>query len=370
MRSGQISELVMARPYTPMRSIFVRIVCESPAVLETSARLLKLLSLLQSRPSWTGPELAEQLAVSMRTVRRDMERLRSLGYPVNAAPGIAGGYRLGAGAELPPLLLDDEEAVAVAVGLRTAAGGTVGGIEETSLRALAKLEQLLPSRLRRRVNALQTYTVSLAGSPPTADANVLATIAAACRDHERLRFRYSSHDRRTSTRSVEPYRLVHLGRRWYLVAWDVDREDWRTFRVDRIEPRLSTDRRFRPRKLPERDVGAYVSAAVSAARDRYQARVILHAPLAKVAKRVPPSYGALEAIDEETCLLRTGADWLGGLAVYVAMIGVDFEVLEPPELIDQVRALADRFARATQRDDAAGDREARVARPRRSRSPS
>lgn len=327
-------------------------ICESVAVLGTSARLLKLLSLLQTRRSWTGPELAERLEVGVRTVRRDVERLRSLGYPVHAAPGIAGGYRLGAGAELPPLLLDDEEAVAVAIGLRTAAGGSVGGIEETSLRALAKLEQLLPSRLRRRVSALQTYTVSLPGSAPTADANALATIAAACRDCERLRFHYRSHDGTMSRRSVEPYRLVHLGRRWYLVAWDVGREDWRTFRIDRIEPRLSTDRRFAPRKLPARDVGAYVSAAVSAARDRYQAQVILHAPLAQVAKRVPPSYGALEAIDEHSCLLRTSAHWLGGLAVYVATIGVDFDVLEPPELIDEVRALAERFAGATRRANA------------------
>jgi predicted DNA-binding transcriptional regulator YafY len=330
-----------------MRSIPVRIVCKSLAVLDTSARLLKLLSLLQSRRSWTGPELADRLEVGVRTVRRDVEKLRRLGYPVQAAPGIAGGYRLGAGAELPPLLLDDEEAVAVAVGLRTGAGGSVAGIEETSLRALAKLEQLLPSRLRRRVNALQTYTISLPGSPPTADANTLATIAAACRDHERLRFVYRSHDGTTSRRAVEPYRLVHLSRRWYLVAWDVNREAWRTFRVDRIGARLSTDRKFTPRALPARDVGAFVSAAVSSARDRYQARVILHAPLAEVAKRVPPAYGALEEIDEHTCLLRAGADWLGGLAVYVAMIGVDFEVLEPPELVDQVRVLADRFRRAS-----------------------
>jgi predicted DNA-binding transcriptional regulator YafY len=329
-----------------MRSISVLNVCNSPHVLGTSARLLRLLSLLQTRRSWSGVELAERLDVGARTVRRDVERLRRLGYPVRSAPGVAGGYRLGAGAELPPLLLDDEEAVAVAVGLRTAAGGTVAGIEETSLRALAKLEQLLPTRLRRRVNALQTYTVSLAGSSPTADANVLATIAAACRDLEQLRFAYRSHDGTASRRTVEPYRLVQLGRRWYLLAWDVDRADWRTFRVDRIAPRLSTHRRFTPRKLPARDVGAYVATAVSAVRDRYQARVILHAPLATVAKSVPPSYGALEPIDEQTCLLRTGADWLGGLAVYVAMIGVDFEVLEPPELIEQVRVLADRFRRA------------------------
>jgi predicted DNA-binding transcriptional regulator YafY len=321
-------------------------------MLPTSARLLKLLSLLQSRRSWTGPELAERLDVGVRTVRRDVKRLRTLGYPVQAAPGIAGGYRLGAGAELPPLLLDDDEAVAVAVSLRTAAGGTVAGIEETSLRALAKLEQLLPPRLRRRVHALQTYTVSLPGSPPTAEADVLATIAAACRDHERLRFRYRTHDGTTSTRRVEPYRLVNLGRRWYLVAWDADRDDWRTFRVDRIDPRLSTDRRFTPRKLPEGDIGAYVAAAVAAARDRYQAEVILHAPLAEVAKRIHPSYGALEPIDEHSCLLRTGAHWLGGLAVWVATIGVDFEIREPPELLEHVRGLSERFRRAARAERA------------------
>jgi len=316
-------------------------------VLQTSTRLLKLLSLLQSRRTWTGAELAERLEVGRRTVRRDVDRLRRLGYPVHAAPGVAGGYQLGPGAELPPLLLDDEEAVAVAIALRTAAGGSVAGIEETSLRALAKLEQLLPSRLRRRMNALQTYTVSLTAQDGTVAPDVLALIAAACRDHESLRFRYRSHERTTTRRRVEPHRLVHLGRRWYLVAWDVDRVDWRTFRVDRIEPRISTDRRFTPRRLPERDVGAYVAASVSAARDRYQARVILHGPAETLRKRVPPSYGTLEAIDESRCLLRTGADWLGGLAVYVAAIGVDFEVLEPPEFVDEVRSLAARFARAT-----------------------
>jgi predicted DNA-binding transcriptional regulator YafY len=316
-------------------------------VLQTSTRLLKLLSLLQSRRTWTGAELAERLEVGRRTVRRDVDRLRRLGYPVHAAPGVAGGYQLGPGAELPPVLLDDEEAVAVAIALRTAAGGSVAGIEETSLRALAKLEQLLPSRLRRRMNALQTYTVSLTAQSGTVAPDVLALIAAACRDYESLRFRYRSHERTTTRRRVEPHRLVHLGRRWYLVAWDVDRVDWRTFRLDRIEPRISTGRRFTPRRLPERDIGAYVAASVSAARDRYHARVILHGPAETLRKRVPPSYGTLEAIDESRCLLRTGADWLGGLAVYVAAIGVDFEVLEPPEFVDEVRSLAARFARAT-----------------------
>ncbi|HZO34324.1 MAG TPA: WYL domain-containing protein [Gaiellaceae bacterium] len=315
-------------------------------MLSTSARLLKLLSLLQSRRSWAGAELAERLEVDVRTVRRDVDRLRRLGYPVRAAPGVAGGYRLGAGAELPPLLLDDEEAVAVAIALRTAAGGTVAGIEETALRALGKLEQLLPTRLRRRVGALQSYTVSLVGTGGAVPAELLAQIAGACRDLERLRFEYTTRDETASRRTVEPYRLVHLGRRWYLVAFDLDRDDWRTFRVDRIGSRVSTERRFVPRKPPARDLGAYVAASVSAARDRYQAEIVLHGPIAQLRRRVPPSYGTLEVIDDETCLLRTGSDWLGGLAVYVAMIGVDFEVLEPLELVDEVRRLAERFARA------------------------
>jgi predicted DNA-binding transcriptional regulator YafY len=187
-------------------------------VLETSARLLSLLS-LQARRDWSGPELAERLEVGVRTIRRDVERLRTLGYPVHARSGVAGGYRLGAGAQLPPLLLDDEEAVAVAVGLRTAAGGTVTGIEETSMPVLAKLEQVLPSRLWRRVNALVSHTVPLTGSWPTVDPRTLALIAAACRDHEGLRFGYRSDRGTSSRRSVEPHRLVHTGRRWYLVAW-------------------------------------------------------------------------------------------------------------------------------------------------------
>jgi predicted DNA-binding transcriptional regulator YafY len=317
-------------------------------MLETSARLLRLLSLLQSRRAWAGPELAERLGVGVRTIRRDVERLRRLGYPVHAAPGVAGGYRLGAGAELPPLLLDDDEAVAVAVGLRTAAGGSVAGIEETSVRALAKLEQVLPAHLRRRVNALQAFTVPAPGSGPTVDADVLATIAGACRDHEGLRFAYRSHDASATRRRVEPHRLVHLGRRWYLLAFDLDRAEWRTFRADRIAKPLSAGARFAPRKLPADDVAAYVSRAMSSARDRYHARVILHAPIAALERKVPATYGSLEPIDDATCMLHTGSDWLGGLAVYIAEIGVDFTVVDPPELIDRVRDLAGRFGRAAQ----------------------
>jgi len=317
-------------------------------MLETSARLLRLLSLLQARRDWTGADLADRLGVSARTVRRDVERLRDLGYPVHATRGTDGGYRLGAGAAMPPLLLDDEEAVAVAVGLRTAAGGAIAGIEETSVRALAKLEQVLPSRLRRRVNALQTYTVRIPpDSPvPTVEPAVLTVLAACCRDHERLRFDYRDHDGSASVRTVEPHRLVNWGRRWYLVAWDVDRRDWRTFRVDRIAPREPTGPRFPPRDLPDDDIAAYVSRRVSAAAWRWRARITVHAPADVVTERINPAVGVVEAVDEHTCVLVTGADSIDVIAVYASLLGVDFEVTEPPELVEYVATLAGRYARA------------------------
>src|SRR5215217_6068452 len=218
-------------------------------MLGTSARLLRLLSLLQARRDWTSTELATRLGVTTRTIRNDMDRLRRLGYPVDARPGVAGGYRLGTGGALPPLLLDDEEAVAVAVGLRTAASGSIAGIEETSVRALAKLQQMLPSRLRHRVNALWTSTIPVPGDGPTVDAEVLTAIAGACRDHQRLRFDYLDHSGAASVRTVEPHRLVCWGRRWYLLAWDTDRQEWRSFRVDRLQPRTPTGPRFTPRDL-------------------------------------------------------------------------------------------------------------------------
>jgi predicted DNA-binding transcriptional regulator YafY len=314
-------------------------------VLETSARLLRLLSLLQVRRDWTGEELAERLSVTARTVRRDVEKLRALGYPVNATGGVAGGYHLGAGAALPPLLLDDDEAVAVAIGLRTAAAGTVAGIEETSVRALAKLEQLLPARLRHRINALHTATVPLTGPTPAVDPDILTTIASACRDHQRLRFGYRGHEGAASTRVVEPHRLVHTPRRWYLVAFDTERQDWRTFRVDRIDAPPAAGQRFRPRTPPE-DAAAYVSQTVSSAPYRYQARILMHAPIDVVAELASPTAGRLEAVDERSCVLHTGANSLDTLALYVALKGVDFEVLDPPELIDHIRRLASRLARA------------------------
>ncbi|WP_161962339.1 helix-turn-helix transcriptional regulator [Nocardioides speluncae] len=318
-------------------------------MLETSARLLKLLSLMQAHQHWTGPELASRLGVTTRTVRNDVERLRSLGYPVDATPGVAGGYRLGAGAALPPLLLDDEEAVAVAVGLRTAAGGSVAGIEETSVRALAKLEQVLPSRLRHRVNALQSYLVSVpsAGpSGPVVDPSVLTTLAAVCRDHEQLRFDYATHSGTTSLRTAEPYRLAHMRGRWYLVAYDLDRADWRTFRVDRLTPRIPTGPRFTPRELPSEGVASYVDRGVSQAMWEFRARIRVLAPLSVVAARLPATAGELTEIDESSCYLDAGSDDPGMLLRYLSMLDLDFSVAEAPELADEVRKLATRYARA------------------------
>jgi predicted DNA-binding transcriptional regulator YafY len=316
---------------------------------ETSARLLRLLSLLQTPREWTGPQLAERLSVSTRTVRNDVERLRSLGYPVDATRGAVGGYRLGAGAQLPPLLLDDEEAVAVAVGLRTAASGSISGIEETSLRALAKLEQVLPSRLRRRVNALQTYVASVAvnANQPRVDAKVLTELTAACRDHELVRFEYQDREKSGSRRVAEPYGLVNWGRRWYLVAWDRDRADWRTFRVDRMTPKFPAGPRFTPRELPDEDLARYVSARVSAAPWRVTAQITVHAAAEVVAERVPGFVGPIRGVDADTCVLSTGNDNVEMLAVYLGMIGFDFTVTEPPELVEAVRALGKRYARAT-----------------------
>jgi predicted DNA-binding transcriptional regulator YafY len=319
----------------------------SVPVLETSTRLLSLLGLLQSRSHWSGPQLAERLEVQPRTVRRDIDRLRRLGYPVDALPGVAGGYRLRAGTTLPPLLLDDEEAVAIAVGLRTAVRGGIAGIGETSVQALSKLESLLPDRVRRRVQAVGAATFPYPASGPVVDPEVLLAIATASRDHHCLRFSYRSHDGERSRRLVQPHGLVHTGRRWYLVAWDTARADWRTFRVDRINSVPRPDRRFEPREPPAGHLAAWVARGVSVARDRYQARVILHAPLHEVAPRVPHDIGTLEPIDEHRCVLHTGSDWLDGLAVYIANVGVEFEIAEPPELIERVADLAGKFARAS-----------------------
>ncbi|NNH70489.1 YafY family transcriptional regulator [Nocardia uniformis] len=312
-------------------------------MLETSARLLRLLSLLQTPREWTGSDLAGQLDVDVRTVRRDIEKLRSLGYPVHATAG-ASGYRLGAGAKLPPLLLDDDEAIAVAMGLRTAAGGTIAGIEESSLRALAKLEQVLPSRLRHRMTALQAATVAVPAGGPQVDPDTLTAIAAAIRDQHRVRFDYRTHSGETARRTAEPHRLVHTGRRWYLIGWDVDREDWRTYRVDRLTPRIPTGPRFTPREAP--DAADFVSRAVTTAPYRYQARITLLTSAETAAERIAPTVGVLEAVDAKSCVLHTGGNSLDEIAIYLATFGFEFRVDEPPELAAHLRGLAARLNRA------------------------
>ncbi|PAZ16014.1 DNA-binding transcriptional regulator [Streptomyces sp. SA15] len=320
-------------------------------MLETSARLLRLLSLLQAHREWSGADLAERLGVTPRTVRRDVDRLRELGYPVNASPGTGGGYQLGAGAELPPLLLDDDEAVAVAVGLRTAAGQGIEGIGETSVRALAKLEQVLPGRLRRRVSALNAFTVPMLRGPrPSAvDPAVLTELANLCRDAERLRFEYRDHEGAPTRRTVEPHRLVCSEHRWYLVAWDVDRDDWRTFRVDRITPRPPHGPRFQPRRPPADDLAAYVSKGVSTRAYASHAVIRLLVPVEEAAERISPSAGTLEAETADSCILRTGAASLDVMVIHVMMLGFEFEVLEPAELTEAVRTARDRLARSLAR---------------------
>jgi predicted DNA-binding transcriptional regulator YafY len=315
-------------------------------MLETSARLLRLLSLLQARRDWTGAELATRLGVTTRTIRHDVDRLRGLGYPVDARPGVAGGYRLGTGGALPPLLLDDDEAVAVALGLRTAASGSIAGIEETSVRALAKLQQVLPPRLRRRVSAFQSYALPVPSRGPQVDPDVLTLIAGACRDHERLRFDYRAHSGAASRRSVEPYRLVNDRRRWYLVAWDTDREAWRTFRADRIAPRPPAGPRFTPRALPsDGEIAAQVARGVGEATWRYRARVIVHAPAARVRGRLPIPMD-VQSLGENRCAFEPGSDDPEMLALYLGMLGADFEIVDSPELVDALRRLTGRYQRA------------------------
>ncbi|MGW5669268.1 helix-turn-helix transcriptional regulator [Micromonospora sp. NPDC003776] len=307
----------------------------------TTERVLRLLALLQRRPSWTAAELAAELGVTDRSVRRDVERLRALGYPVHATAGVGGGYRLGAGTRLPPLLFADEEAIATAVSLRLASGGTVAGAGEAALRALAKLDQVMPSRLRAEVRAVYAATETLVGPGVEVDPEVLLTLARACRDTVRVRFRYPGRDGGQGERTVEPVRMVTTGRRWYLMAWDVDRDDWRTFRLDRMSEMAATTWRFRPREHP--DPVAYVQRSVTGAPYRYLARVRVHARPDRLRELVPPQVARVEEGHDGWCVLVVGGDDVDWLAVQVARLGFEAEVLEPPELREAVARLARRL---------------------------
>jgi predicted DNA-binding transcriptional regulator YafY len=312
---------------------------------QTSTRLLQLLAMLQARRDWSGRDLASRLEVSTRTIRTDIERLRDLGYPVDATPGVGGGYRLGHGTTMPPLLLDDEEVVAVAVALRSTAGAGVTGIEEASLRALVKLEQMLPSRLRHRIDAVRAATVSVPGTGPSVDPEVLSAIAGAIRASERLRFDYVDHDGRETVRTAEPQRLVVWGRRWYLLAWDVDRDDWRTFRVDRIKPRTPTGPRFRPRTLTDDQAAEQVQRGAGRATWRYRARIRLHAPVDQVRALLPLAVD-ISADGPDRCIMEAGSDTPHQLALYIGLLDTDFDILEPPNLAEAFLRLAERYQRA------------------------
>lgn len=308
--------------------------------------MLRLLSLLQTHRFWSGGELSERLEVSARTLRRDIDRLRELGYHVDAVRGVAGGYQLRAGGSLPPLLLEDEEAVAIAVSLHQAAGGATPGLEETAVQALTKVSTLMPPRLRRRMDALRTQTDNLVWSGgPVVDPELLTTLAQACRDDEPLQLSYVARDGAETERRVEPHRLVSLGRRWYLVAYDRDRTDWRSFRVDRVATARTTGQRFRPRDLPGGDALTFVQSGIRRMPQRYDVRVRIAADVAAV-ERIAGRWATVSGTDGD-CLVELGVDALHWPLMMLADVAVEldasFVVESPPELRAAVAAVAHRF---------------------------
>ncbi|WP_250034821.1 helix-turn-helix transcriptional regulator [Paractinoplanes maris] len=298
----------------------------------TTERVLALLGLLQQRRVWTGPELADRLGVTTRTVRRDVERLRTLGYPVHAGQGVGGGYQLGAGQDLPPLLLDDEEAIATAVALL--AGAESG---EATLRALTKLDRVLPARLRHEVRALAGSVESFGGGRPPVDSEVLMTLARACRDEVEVEFTYRER------RRVEPYRLVASDRRWYLLAYDLGRDDWRTFRLDRMSELTARTWRFRRREAP--DAAEYVQESVSSRVYRHQARFLVQAPAETVRAQIPAAAAVVRERGPD-CEVVSGAGHLDFILMHMVLLGHAFQVLDPPEMRDRCRVLADRLRAA------------------------
>lgn len=307
--------------------------------------MLALLALLQTKPDWTSTELGARLGVTPRTIRNDIDRLRELDYPVDATRGAVGGYRLGAGAKLPPLLLDDEEAVAVAIGLRAATG--ISGVEESSSRALSKLEQVLPSRLRPTVAALAAVVerapenTGTDAPDPEVDAALLTAVAAAIREVEWIRFDYQG-----DARLIEPYRLLSWQRRWYLVGRDPSADEWQTFRVDWMEPRMPTRRRFEPVPLPGGDFTAFAMRSIAASGWKVHARLRVAAPAEDVLARINHAVGVVEAVSDTESVLVTGADSLDTIAAYIGMLGMDFTVDSPAELRAVLLTYSERYARA------------------------
>jgi predicted DNA-binding transcriptional regulator YafY len=309
----------------------------------TTERVLTLLGMLQQRPVWTGPELADRLGVTPRTVRRDVGRLRALGYPVHATQGVGGGYQLGPGQDLPPLLLDDEEAIATAVALLIGAGSAVASAGDAAVRALTKLDRVLPNRLRHEVRALSGSVESFGGEGRTpVDPEVLMTLARACRDEVEVGFDYPSGS--PPRRRVEPYRLVASDRRWYLLAYDLDRDDWRSFRLDRMTDVSARTWRFRPREAPA--AARFVHEGVASRVYPHQARFLVHAPADVVRTQVPASAAVVRPRGSERCEVLSGAGSLDFVLMHVVLLGHDFTVLDPPELAERCRVLAERLLSA------------------------
>lgn len=315
---------------------------------ETTERVLRLLGLFETRSVWTGPELTEVLGVTTRTLRRDVERLRDLGYPIEATPGVGGGYRLGVGGRMPPLLLEEDEVVAVTVALRVGAQG-ISAIGEPAVRALTKLDQVMPPRLRGEVAALADATALLPGFTDEVDTGVLVVLAHAIRDTVRARFGYTARTGEHVDRDVEPYRLVATGRRWYLLAWDLRREDWRTFRLDRMSGVRASTFRFTPRPAP--DPVEHVQRALHRTGDAHHVRVRISADLETVRRRVPEQYGTSTAVGPGLTEVASYADDLGLLARHLTMaafdVGARLEVVDPPELVEAIEAFTTSLAAVT-----------------------
>ncbi|WP_401000145.1 helix-turn-helix transcriptional regulator [Agromyces sp. GXQ0307] len=325
----------------------------------TTSRTLDLLSLLQSHRHWTARELVDRLGVSERTLRRDVERLRELGYAIESTRGVAGGYRLAAGTGLPPLLLTDDEGVAIAVGLRSQAAAGLRGAEHTTFSALAKIEQVLPPALRRRIEALQAVAApagafgpgSGARPAPSVDSDLLGRLALCCRDAERIRMKYTDATGASSTRSIEPHRLVPLGRRWYLLAWDRDRDDWRTFRLDRIDDVFQTRVRFAPHPLTDDEALERVQRAVRWREQAVRASVHVAMPVEEFRERLGWwARDAVTAPDGSGTVWPVEGESVAGVAAALLWVpeGVGCRVDGPPELLAYLRAQAARFAAATE----------------------
>lgn len=321
-----------------------------------TARLLRLLSLLQSRREWSGAELAGRLEVTGRTVRRDIDQLRDLGYPIEGTTGVAGGYRLRSGRELPPLLLDDEEAIAIAAGLRTAASAGIAGVDEASLRALAKLEQLLPARLRHQIDAAAAATTAVAVPAGAAvDPAVLGRVAAACRDHEVLSFEYRVRQGESGRRRVEPHSLVAVVGLWYLVAYDLGRQAWRIYRLDRVTEPSPARNYFTPRRLPAASAADLVRDRLAEAPYRFRVTATVDLPAATVRARLPRLLPArLHEVDVGRCRIELGDDTLGPVVADLVRLDADLHVEGPPEALNGIEQAGRRLMVAARRESDPG----------------